>query len=237
MSEVVDLETLKKAFPKRANAIPDEVVALINQSLEEPEFQGESLMQSAVTYQSVLNSSRASISEYVNALRFCAFLMTDDDNATKAYTRTFWSRDFVQKRYQLPTESTEYKTLVAAASRYRKSKLVIDILTVSQVPLDLLFTGHRYRAVGILANLMETAKMDRDKINAAKELLAATKNENTKIALEVGPNSEAVSLQEKLNTQLAALASNQKAMIEGGMDIREVQKTNLQLNVIEGETE
>jgi len=235
--ETVTVEDLQKAFPQRAKAITDEVVEIINKSTQDPEFQGETLMQSAVTYQNVLAQNKVSITEYVNGLRFCAYLMTEDDNSTKAYSRVFYYRDFVKSRVDKPTESNEYKTLVAAASRYRNSKLIKDILTISQVPMDLMFLGHRYKAVGVLANLMETAKMDRDKINAAKELLAATKNENQKIELEIGPNQEAVSMQNQLDKQLSDLALNQKKMLEAGFQIGDVQKTGLQLDVIEGEVE
>lgn len=237
MSKVVTLEELQKAFPAKKSAIPQEVVDIINNSTVEPEFQGESLMQSIITYDSVLKNARVSMVEYVNAIRFCAYLVSVDDNYTQAYIKTFWERDFVQKHKDLPTESNGYKTLVTAASRYRRSKLVVDVLTLSQVPLDLLFTGARHKALGVLANLMETSKLDRDKINAAKELLAATKNENTKVELEIGPNAEAVSIQSQLDKQLAELAMNQKKMLEAGYGIGDVQKTGLQLDVIEGEVE
>lgn len=233
--ELVTLEELQSAFPAKKNAIPQEVVDIINRSKEEPEFQGESLMQSAVTYSNVLQNARVGMVEYVNALRFCAYLVSVDDNYTQAYIKTFWERDFVKKHKDLPTESNGYKTLVTAASRYRRSKLVVDVLTLSQVPLDLMFTGARYKAIGVLANLMETSKLDRDKINAAKELLAATKNENQKIELEIGPSQEAVSMQSQLDKQLTELALNQKKMLEAGYGIGDVQKTGIQLDVIEGQ--
>ena len=231
----VTLEDLQKAFPNKKNAIPQEVVDIINKSINEPEFQGESLMQTAVTYNSVLQNSRVGIKEYINAIRFCAYLVSEEDNYTQAYIKTFWDRDFVQKHKDLPTDSNGYKTLVTAASRYRRSKLVVDLLTASQVPLDLIFTGARYKAIAVLANLMETSKLDRDKINAAKELLAATKNDNQKIELEIGPSQESISLQKQLDEQLSKLALNQKKMLESGYKINDVQKTGLHLDVIEGE--
>jgi hypothetical protein len=42
-------------------------------------------------------------------------------------------------------------------------------------------------------------------------------------------------MQEKLNEQLAQLAVNQKRLLEGGYDIRDVQKTGISLNVMEGD--
>ena len=112
----------------------------------------------------------------MNAIRFCAYLITMDDNYTEAYKKVFGDRDFVKERMHLPTDDPRYKELTSAASRYRNtSKLVTEILTLSQAPLDLMFMGARYKAIGVLADIMENGRFDRDKINAAKELLAATK--------------------------------------------------------------
>lgn len=234
MSEVT-LEELQKTFPARAKTLTQEAVDIINESTNDPEFQGESLLDAANTYQYVLQGKKASIIEYLNALKFCSYLITYEDSSTKAYIRVFSNRDFVKNRMNLPTESNEYKALVSAASRYRQSKLVVEILTVSQMPLHLMYMGERYKAVGVLANLMETANLDRDKINAAKELLAATKDESAKIELEIGPNQEAVSMQAQLDKKLNELASNQRKLLEAGIGIDKVQKTGIQLDVIEGE--
>lgn len=231
MSEkkVYTAEELQKLLPTKKALITDDVADIINRSMHEPEFQGESLLQSAITYENVLRGARVGIKEYLNALRFCAYLVSMEDNYTEAYKRTFWDRDFVQERIGLSTDDARYNELTSAASRYRRSKLVTDILTVSAVPFHLLFAGMRYQAVGVLADLMMTAKYDRDKINAAKELLVATKNEDVRVGLEIGPNQQAISMQQQLNTQLAELAMNQKKLLEAGLDLKEVQKTGIRL--------
>lgn len=223
-------EELQKLLPSKKGLITDDIANIINKSQNEPEFQGESLLQTAITYESVLKNARVGIKEYLNAIRFCAYLMSMEDNYTEAYKRTFWDRDFVRERVDLPTDSPQYKEMTSAASRYRRSKLVTDILTLSQVPLDILFAGYRHKAVGVLAELMMTAKYDRDKINAAKELLANTKPpENSKIELELGPNKAAMDMQQQLNRQLGEIAMNQKQMLEQGMTLKEVQKTGIRL--------
>jgi hypothetical protein len=228
-------EELQKLLPTKKALITDEIADIINKSQSEPEFQGESLLQSAITYENVLRGARVGIKEYLNAIRFCAYLVSMDDNYTEAFKKTFWERSFVQERLGLSTDDPRYNELTSAASRYRKSKLVTDILTVSAVPFHLMFAGMRYKAVGVLAELMMTAKYDRDKINAAKELLVATKNEDTKVALELGPSQQAVTMQQQLNAQLAELAMNQKKLLEAGLDLREVQKTGIRLNTIDVE--
>lgn len=228
MSKLVTIEELQVALPARKNAITPEIVDIINKSQSEPEFQGESLLQTAATYESVLKGSKHSIKDYLNAIRFCAYLVSQDDNYTEAYKKTFIERDFVKERLHAPTESPKYTELTSAASRYRRSKLVTDILTLSQVPLHMMFNGWQYEAIGVLHETMKTAKLDRDKINAAKELLAATKApDNVKVELDVGEAT--TSLQEDLNRQLALLAANQKQMLEAGVSIKDAQKLNIDL--------
>ena len=215
MSTQLTIEQVKKDMPLKKGIITQDAVDIINASLNDPEFQGESLVQTAAIYEAVLRGARASIPEYLNAIRFCAYMSTNSSNYTEAYKKVFSDREFVRLRRDLPTDDPRYGELTSAASRYRRTKLVTDILTASQVPLDLIFTGHRYKAIGVLADVMENGKYDRDKINAAKELLAATKGpDNVKIELDVGVSES--SAVDQLNDQLAAIASRSLRHLEAG---------------------
>ena len=117
---------VQKALPSRKNAVTDEIVEILNQSVNEPEFQGESLIQTAITYENIMTKNRAGIREYVDAIRFCAYLVSMEDNYTEAYKRTFSYRDFVKERMDVKPDSVKYKELSSAASRYRRSKLVVS---------------------------------------------------------------------------------------------------------------
>jgi len=215
MGTILTIADVKQAMPKKKNFITQEAVDIINASTNDPEFQGESLLQTASTYEAVLKGARASVPEYLNAVRFCAYMMTNKSNYTEAYKKVFADREFVSTRLGLATSDPRYTELTSAASRYRRTKLVVDILTVSQVPLDLIFTGHRYKAIGVLAEVMENGRYDRDRINAAKELLAATKGvENVKIELDVGV-SESSAVQQ-LNDQLVEIAGRSLKHLEAG---------------------
>jgi len=215
LSNTITKEDIQRSLPSRKSAITDEIVEIINKAQTEPEFQGESLLQSATTYEKVMTQNRVGIKEYINALRFCAYLVSMDDNITEAYKKVFSDRKFVQDRMNISTSDTKYNELTSAASRYRRSKIVVDILTVSQVPLHLMFTGYQYEAVGVLYDTMKTAKLDRDKINAAKELLAATKApENMKIELDVGVKEN--SAVQQLNDQLAQFAASSLTHLSAG---------------------
>ena len=214
--EKITREDIERTFPKRKNAVTDEMIEMFNDSLVQPEFQGETLMQVVSNYESLIMGRKGlTLGDLVNASRFVAYLISFDDNATEAYKKTFSHREFVKARKDLETTSVQYRELTNAASKYRRSTLVRDLLTHSQMPLDLMFTGARYKAIGVLAKEMEEAKFAKDRIMAAKELLAATKGpENLKIALDVGvQESSAV---QQLNDQLASIAARQKMLIESG---------------------
>lgn len=229
---IITKEAIQTRLPSRKNTVTDEVVDIINRAATEPEFQGESLLQTAAVYENIMIRNKASIKDYLNAIRFCAYLITMDDNYTEAYKKVFGDRDFVKERMHLPTDDPRYKELTSAASRYRNtSKLVTEILTLSQAPLDLMFMGARYKAIGVLADIMENGRFDRDKINAAKELLAATKGaEKMQLDIGVGTTDKAINLQEQLNQQIAQLVANQQAMLQLGGSIKEVQRIGINLS-------
>ena len=214
--KLLTVEDVQNALPSRKNAITQELVDVLNEVKDEAEFQGEPLLNTAVVYEKLMINNKASVREFVDAIRFCAYLVTMDDNYTEAYKKTFYYRDFVKERMNADTKSIKYAELTSAASRYRRNnKLVADLLVYSQAPLEIMFLGWRYKAVGVLADTMMNAKLDRDKINAAKELLVATKGPETKrIELDIGvkENSAIASL----NEQLSVMAGKQVMLLESG---------------------
>ena len=214
--KLLTVEDVQNALPSRKNAITQELVDVLNEVKDEAEFQGEPLLNTAVVYEKLMINNKASVREFIDAIRFCAYLVTMDDNYTEAYKKTFYYRDFVKERISADTKSIKYAELTSAASRYRRNnKLVADLLVYSQAPLEIMFLGWRYKAVGVLADAMMNAKLDRDKINAAKELLVATKGPETKrIELDIGvkENSAIASL----NEQLSVMAGKQVMLLESG---------------------
>ena len=226
----VTLEELKTKFPQKKSTITEETVEMINSALYDPEFDNKIFLAQLVDYQGCMIDCGASFTEYINAMKFCAHL-EGTSNVTEAYIKARMNDAFVQARAALPTDSTGYAELTSAASRYRKTKIVRQILTQSDMPLYLMFQAERYKAVAVLAKEMQTAAYSRDRIAAAKELLNAVKApESSQIELNIGPNKEARDLQAELNQQLAVLALNQQKLLAAGMDLRDVQRTGIRLN-------
>ena len=228
---IVTVEELKEKFPQKKSTITQELVDIINKCNADPMFNGDEFLNTLVDYQTCMIDSGASMKEYINAVKFCAYLESENGNLYQAYKKARADDEFVKQRKDDPVDSPGYNAIVAAASRYRKNRLVRQILTQSDLPLYLMFQADRYRAVAVLAREMEDAPYSKDRISAADKLLTHVKPpEGIDIELKVGPTAEAVSVQDKLFQQLAALTATQKKLLESGVDIREAQKTGINLN-------
>jgi len=211
----ITIEELKAKFPKKRNSITQEAVNIINETLLDPEFDSSTFVQDMITYENVMHSSSLNINEYINTVRFCAYLQSNPDSIIDAYKRTFSHRDFVKDRWTAASGSKEYSELTSAASRYRSTPGVVKVMTQAMVPMHILFAGMRYQAINVLATEMTTAHFSKDRISAAKELLAAVKPpDNIKIDLDVGVKEN--SAIEQLNAQLASFASNSMVHLQAG---------------------
>lgn len=224
-------EELVAKLPRKKNTITDELVDLINEANNDPQFNGDEFMSTMVEYQSVMTDCSASIPEYINALKFCAYLEAEDGNLTEAYIRARGNDRFVADRRGAEVGSPDYNALTSAASRYRKTPMVRKILTQSDMPLYLMFQGSRYGAVAVLAKEMVEAKYSKDRITAAKFLLDTVKPpESLEVELQVGPNQEAKDMSTQLSEQLAASVAMQKKMLEAGVDFKQATTLGINLN-------
>lgn len=232
------LETVKENFPAKKRTITQELVDIINEASNDPMFNGDEFMRSLVDYQSCMIDTGNSMREYINAIKFCAYLESEDNNAYESYKKARKHDPFILERKDDPVDSPGYNAIVAAASRYRKNPLVRQILTQSDMPLYLMFQGSRYKAVALLAREMEDAAYAKDRINAADKLLGHVKPpENMNVELQVGQTQEVIDVQEELAKQMAQIAMNQKILIDQGLDIRDVQNIGIDLNTIDAELE
>lgn len=220
------IEELQKRFPSKAKTITDETVELINAANADPNFNGDEFLNTMYDYENVMYKNKASMKDYITALKFCAYLESEGDNYTEAYKRARATDQFVIERLNVDTDSDQYKELTYAASRYRKTPMVRDILTQADMPLYLMFQGARYKAVKTLADEMLTAAYSKDRINAADKLLTHVKPpENAKIELEIGPAQD--SIIDKYEAMISQLVQTQKQQIAEGGDLKSI--TNIDI--------
>lgn len=235
--EPITIDELKQRFPTKRNTITDETVEMLNEALSNPDFDSALFLDQLVDYQSVMQDTSASFQEYINAVKFCAYLETNC-TITEAYKKARANDKFVQDRWNAPSNSAEYNELTNAASRYRKSKVVRQLLMQSDMPLYLMFQAERYKAVMVLAKEMTDAAYSKDRISAAKELLAAVKTpDNIQIELGVGLSKQAQDIQTQLFEQLAQISAVQHARLVSGEAITAVQRVGIKTDFVEAEVE
>lgn len=216
----VTMEDMKRLFPKKKESITEELITIINDANNNPFFSGDEFMNNILTYKDVMEKQKASLKDYLAAIRFCAYLESEDYNLTEAYKKSHCHTEFVRERLDSPTNSAEYKQLTNAASRYRKRPLIVQILTQSQLGLHLMFQGEQYRAINVLSDIMVNGRSEMARVAAAKELLANTKAPEThKIELDIGIRNE--SAMESLNAQLAQFAvESMNQLMAGKTDLK-----------------
>jgi hypothetical protein len=236
----VTVDSLKEMFPSKKGTITDEVVDIINSSQQDPSFSGDEFIDALVTYKDVMVKNSASIKQYIDAIKFCAYLEAENDNFTEAYKRAFAHRQFVIDKSSAVPGSPEYNELTSAASRYRKRPIVVDILTQTDMPLYLMFQGERYKAVAVLADEMRTADYSKDRIAAADKLLTHVKPpEGVKVELDVGVRKD--SQIDRYEEMISQLVAKQKQDIINGGDLHSI--TNVAIvakteeEILEGEIE
>lgn len=234
-SEQLTVDDLKQKFPTKKNTITEETVALLNQTMENPDFDSSTFLNQLVDYQSCMIDSSASFAEYINAMKFCAYLEAGH-TMVEAYKRARAGDEFVQSRWDAPSGSNGYNEISFQASRYRKSNIVKKILTQSDMPLYLLFQAERWKAVALLAKEMNEAPYAKDRINAADKLLMHVKApENIQVELGIGLSKGAQDMQTQLMEQLAQLSQAQHARLMQGETIDKVQRVGIKTEFVEAD--
>ena len=233
--DLVTVDMLKMYFPNKSATITQELADTINEAQNAPDMAIEGFMENLVEYRGVMEKCQASMKEYIRAVKFCAFLEFTDYNITEAYKLSRINDKFVKDRWDAPTDSPKYRELTSAASRYyNKTNLVKQILLQADMPWHILFQGAKYTAMSVLMKEVTEAAYSRDRIAAAKEILAAVKRpENQKVELEIGFNETVKSFQEQFDEKMAKMAEMQLKRLQSGETIKDVQK----LDVIEAEYE
>ena len=231
----VTVDMLKMYFPNKSATITQELADTINEAQNAPDMAIEGFMENLVEFRGVMEKCQASMKEYIRAVKFCAFLEFTDYNITEAYKLSRINDKFVKDRWDAPTDSPKYRELTSAASRYyNKTNLVKQILLQADMPWHILFQGAKYTAMSVLMKEVTEAAYSRDRIAAAKEILAAVKRpENQKVELEIGFNDTVKSFQEQFDEKMGKMAEMQLKRLQSGETIKDVQK----LDILEAEYE
>jgi len=217
------LEVVRATLPKsHTKGVSQETIDEINRLVEDPDY-GEAFRENMITYTSVLSGKDTwSLQMYLDATKFFSLVSMGDSQA-KAYCKVFPER--LQSRLDRGEGQNE---IAGEASRYSGSKLVNAIREQSQVPFHLRNQGASQDALNQLLYLMMNARSDVVKVSAATAVLKETRPpEAQRVELQVGLSDIAVEQQEKQNSALRDIASNQRKLLEQGYSLDEVQQIHV----------
>lgn len=235
--EEMTKEKLISLFPNKKRTITDETLELINSAIAQPTFDGYGFENTLVEYSKVMDRRSGSLHDYIRAVKFVAYLesgMTDID----AYRMAFADRELVRKSIGKAADTSEYVNVVTSAHRFKKTPMVVDIMTMADVAASILYKGTFHLAVGVLQDEMINASFSKDRIAAASVIIKEFKPVDTiQQEINFGLTDDAQKHVERTNNQMATIAENQLKLLEQGYNIADIQKLHIKKHedIIDGE--
>lgn len=227
LEQPLTVEQLKAVTPPRQKQnITQNLVNELNQLMDEPEYR-QMFRDNLVSYADVLSDPNATMQGYIRAVKYVSYKlmgMTNED----AYCRTF-----PERHARLLKEGKPDSYLRSLVCAYNKGQMVNKILEQSLVPTWVLNADMFQKALNQQCVLMQTAKREDVRAQAADSLLRHLKRpEAAKLELDVAVvQDESVT---RLSQAMAELAEKQQEAIESGlMSAQEVAEAM----IIPGESE
>lgn len=214
-------EVVKKVLPKdKKKLVTDNVIKFLNEA-EQNETVVNEFRENFLTYSKILQSSRYSLEEYVNAVRFVTYKMLGYSDID-SYAIVF------PERYERLIEKFDGETdkINAYSSRFKSTKLVTQILEQTLVPSYIYNAPMFQEALLQLSKIMVNSKSDIARVNAATSILQYTKApEEKNINLEIG-YKETDTIKE-LKATMEEFASMQKAQLEKGESLKQIAEADI----------
>lgn len=219
------LQEVKNAVPARFNkAINQEFVDHLNAISKDP-LEASHIKDNFITFGSVLDEGRFSISDYTNAIKYLTYLMLNHTKAS-AYSKTF------PDRYaRLTAGNKDARYISAYVSAYDSGKLVNELRKQTLVPVYIHNRPLLQRAINTQAEIMlDTNNSAFVRSTAATSLMNCLK-EPTEVAqlnIAVNNNVNDNSAIEALTDALNKLSDNQeKAVIDGEFTTKQIAELDI----------
>jgi len=214
-------EIVTKVLPKdKKKLVTDNVIQFLNKA-ETNETVVNEFRENFLTYSKILQSSRYSLEEYVNAVRFVTYKMLGYSDID-SYAMVF------PERYNRLIEKFNGETdrINAYSSRFKSTKLVTQIMEQTLVPSYIYNAPLFQEALLELSRIMVSSKSDIARVNAASNILQYTKApEEKNINLEIG-YKENDTIRE-LKSTMEQLATMQKKQLEKGMELESIAEADI----------
>lgn len=205
---------VRSALPAALKNEAESVTAMLNGIQADPEM-ADNIRNNFVSYTSVLSDGKYKMENYLMAIAYVSFKLMGHNNQ-ESYARAF------PDRYQrLVARGTSAKDIASYVSAYAKGKLVTAILEQAAIPTWLLNADHFQSAINVQVELMQNAKSEMVKFQAANSLLTHLKRPDTKdVNINIGVKDD--DGLDALKSMMFQLAERQKDLIQSGVSTREV---------------
>ena len=151
---------VRSALPVALKNEAEGVTNMLNGIQADPEM-ADQIRNNFITYTSVLQSGKYKMENYLMAIAYVSFKLMGHNNQ-ESYARAF------PDRYQrLVAKGTSAKDIASYVSAYAKGKLVTAILEQAAIPTWLLNADHFQSAINVQVDLMQNAKSEMVKFQAA----------------------------------------------------------------------
>ncbi len=222
------VQELHDVVPKALRGRVDQnLVDRVNQMNLDAEFR-EHYRENLISYTSVLDGSKWTVDQYVDAVRYVSYKLMGDTNV-KAYARTFTS-----KFTNFKAQGVDDKTIARYVTAYNKSKLVNAIWEQSSIPFHVYNQDYRQKALMTQVELMVHAKSEKVRSDAANSVLTHLKPpETAKIELDI-THKDTSEISDLRNAVQELVIVQRNTISSGSMNAKEVAHSNL---VLEGEVE
>lgn len=191
----------------------------------------------ALENKSILNDPDCpDLISYIEALKFISYL-----NIGKKFDEAYAlakCRDKEVMTMQISNLPSQRDELKHRASLYARSKLVLKLQKLLDIPYYIALNGYKFQAYESLYKEMKEASLPRDRIQAADRLLThltPTLEQQNNIQINVNTNTESKSVVESYKEALAQLAKERLKALENVEDGNSIQKIINITPKIEGE--
>jgi hypothetical protein len=196
----------------------------------------DAFQENIITYANIMEGSRYSIRQYVNAVKYCSYKLmgyTNRDSYKMAFPTKY--KEALEKYRALGFEDRfiwDYK-ISPQVVQYNGGKLVNAIMEQSIIPPHILNQGLYQEALNVSADLMRNAKSDFVKMTAADNIMSQLKPpEISKIKMDISyVENDAIKKLKEVTQELAI--SQRKAIESGAMSSKEIAETNILAEVEE----
>ena len=200
-------DSLQAALPVNI-PISKEMVDKINNILTNEDI-AESFRENLIGFASVLSTPNASISGYINAVKFNSFVIMD-----YSY-RKAWEHTFPDKYKDLVAKGATSKEIASHVASYRRGQMVTKVAEQALVPSYIYNQVFFQEAINTQVSIMRDEDvLPRDRIAAAESVLKYTQVPDSMVGNKSELQEKGLSIIDKLATSMDKLVSMQQEMIE-----------------------